>query len=106
MATQGTITAHGLEGVIGYHFLDPLVLQEAVEAAGVLAFYAGGRSGADGNKRLALIGDAILRVALVEHGYDQRYPKGENKIWPLRESSLTQVTRHDSDSNLVDCVQF
>ena len=59
----------GVEAIIDYHFIEPLILWEALQATGNGISSVGTRSFADGNKRLALVGDAILKVALLEEWY-------------------------------------
>ena len=51
-----------LESILNYHFDDPELLQKAVRAP-QLEFPLG-------NKRLALLGDAVLAVALLAHWYN------------------------------------
>ncbi|KAK2684576.1 hypothetical protein QWA68_016807 [Fusarium oxysporum] len=55
-----------LEAILQYEFRDPSILKEALLADG--AEPANSRSDANkhGNKRLALIGDALLRLVLVD----------------------------------------
>ncbi len=60
---------------IGYTFSDPLILWEALNAAGSNVVSAGGRRVFDGNKRLALLCDAVLKTALL----DVWYPTSENR---------------------------
>lgn len=57
-----------VEKVIGYTFVDPLILRAALQAAGHLA--------ADGNKPLALLGDALLRLVFTEVGYKTGAARG------------------------------
>ncbi|KAJ5971869.1 uncharacterized protein N7479_001787 [Penicillium vulpinum] len=56
------------EKKIKYRFNDRARAREALQAAA-------GFNG-DGNKDLALIGDAILRLVIVNYGYTQNYTKG------------------------------
>ena len=64
-----TNAVQGVEAAINYHFTEPLILWEALQATGNGISSGGTRSFADGNKRLALVGDAILKVALLEEWY-------------------------------------
>ena len=59
----------GVEATIGYHFAEPLILWEALQATGNGIRSAGTRRFADGNMRLAVVGDAILKLALLEEWY-------------------------------------
>jgi hypothetical protein len=55
-----------LEALLKYTFVDPDILWEALQAAGNGVAIIGERQlDNDGNKRLALVGDAMLRLALV-----------------------------------------
>ena len=56
-----------IHAIIGRQFNDPNILTEALQAAGSSIRYAGARAIHDGNKRLALIGDAVLKIALLDH---------------------------------------
>lgn len=64
---------HEREGNIPFNFEDIDLLIEALEAAG-----ASNRP--EGNKRLALIGDAVLRLVLYLHGYMQDFSTSKNTI--------------------------
>lgn len=52
-----------VEVIINYEFHDKSLLVKALEAAGATM-------ASQGNKRLALIGDAALRLVLYEFGYE------------------------------------
>jgi ribonuclease-3 len=52
-----------VEGIINYEFHSKSLLAKALEAAGATM-------ASQGNKRLALIGDAALRLVLYEFGYE------------------------------------
>ena len=83
----------GAEANIGYTFNDPLKLWEALQAAGSGNCLAGDRRFADGNKRLAMLGDAILKLVLVEDWYNSLFVRG---IWPF----LTTTVAPASDTGL------
>ncbi|RJE22523.1 RNAse III [Aspergillus sclerotialis] len=51
------------EDIINYMFAEPSLLHEALQASGC--------ESPDGNKRLALVGDAVLKLALVAEGHDR-----------------------------------
>ncbi len=63
--------------IIGYTFNDPLIVWEALNAAGSNVMRAGGRVFLDGNKRLALLGDSILKSALLDDWYIIGQTRGE-----------------------------
>ena len=71
MATTHILNmTHDVERVIGRTFSDPLILWEALQAAGSIVRSAGPRHFPDGNKRLAIIGDTVLKLVLVTRWYD------------------------------------
>lgn len=84
------IAVQGVQNVIGYTFADPYLVREAVSAAGSIVA-AGPRRFPNGNKRLALLGDTILQLALAEDWYDGTEPRGK------RDHSNT-VPAYDSHS--------
>ena len=59
----------GAENVIGYTFNDRDIFWEALQAAGSGVTRIGGRPILAGNKRLAMLGDAIAQVVLLEEWY-------------------------------------
>lgn len=59
-----------VEKILGYKFTDTLLIQEALQLAGF-------RPNSDGNKNLALVGDAVLRLVLVMDGYDRGQRRGK-----------------------------
>lgn len=86
-ANQMSNMTRGVERIIGYSFTDPLILWEALQAAGSGVTSAGTRRFADGNKRLAVLGDTILELVLVEEWYDSADVRGmwaaSCNAWPL-----------------------
>jgi ribonuclease-3 len=77
MATQMNAYVAGVENVIGCHFTDPNKLWEALQAAGSPVQFIGSRRISDGHKRLALIGDSVLKLALISHLYVGTDSKGK-----------------------------
>lgn len=59
-----------LQDIIGYSFEDPSIAFEAVSAAGAAITSVGYRSFPNGNKRLAVLGDTVLQLALAEGWYE------------------------------------
>lgn len=57
-----------IQQITGYHFRDTDLVQEALTAAG---------AGPHSNKRLALVGDALIRLFSV----DSWYPSGTSTGW-------------------------
>ena len=74
--TQILNVTHDVERVIGHAFNDPLILWEALQAAGSSVRSAGPRRFPDGNKRLAILGDAVLKLVLVTRWYDSGDMRG------------------------------
>ena len=92
MATnQMSTMTRGVETIIGYNFSDPLILWEALQAAGSGVTSAGIRRFPDGNKRLAVLGDTILKLVLVGHWYDSAGVRGIVGMirWYFRASDVT-----------------
>jgi ribonuclease-3 len=65
------------EEVIGYHFNNPTLLEEALQAAGAAASNPHTKGDREGNKRLALLGDALLSMMLLDHWYDSGKDTGK-----------------------------
>lgn len=77
MATIQILNITGaVENIIGYNFNDPLVLWEALQAAGSTSRSAGTRRFPDGNKRMAVLGDTLLKLVLVHEWYDSADVRG------------------------------
>ena len=57
---------HGVEAIIGYQFTEHSRIWEALQAAGSPVQVIGNRRIVDGNKRLAVLGDVVLDLALAE----------------------------------------
>ncbi|KAL8807259.1 MAG: hypothetical protein Q9182_000764 [Xanthomendoza sp. 2 TL-2023] len=69
----------GVEAVIGYKFDDRFLLWEALQAAGSMVCLTGGagnRKMPNGNKRLAVLGDTVLQLVLVELWYASGQERG------------------------------
>ncbi len=69
-------TIREVENTIGYNFTDHLIVWEAMQAAGSGVFLVGNRRIPDGNKRLAVLGDTILQLALLEEWYSGGEARG------------------------------
>lgn len=77
MATnQMSSMTRGVETIIGYNFNDTMILWEALQAAGSTVRFVGTRRFDDGNKRLAVLGDTILKLVLVTKWYDSADARG------------------------------
>lgn len=67
-------TLQAVEAILAYHFTDPTLLWTALQAAG--SIYPGEVVIKDGSKRLAILGDAVLKLVLVEDWYRSGAAKG------------------------------
>lgn len=74
--THMSNTTRQVEVIIAYTFTDPLILWEALQAAGSTVRSAGTRRFPDGNKRLAVLGDTVLKLVLVGEWYDSLDARG------------------------------
>ena len=66
-----------VEAILGYKFTDTNCLLEALNAPGSGVSTAGNRRFSDGNKRLALKGDAAIRNVIVEDWFSTNLPRGK-----------------------------
>ena len=67
-----------LENIIKYHFASPQLLQEALTAEGASQSSQG--PAGKGNKRLALVGDTLLRVVILDGWYPYGASTGEDSF--------------------------
>ena len=82
------------QAAMSYRFTDPHILWEALQAASSGVHSAGNRVIIDGNKRLAMIGDAILKLVLLENSYARGDPRGTQvkakHLWTDHDRKLTK----------------
>ena len=71
------IRIHAVETLVRYRFHNPALLWEALQGPSVLIDSAGKPVPPDGNKRLAIVGDAAIRLALAENWYPGKTSKGK-----------------------------
>ncbi|KAL8947092.1 MAG: hypothetical protein Q9222_006589 [Ikaeria aurantiellina] len=76
MATRVDDAVNAVQTMIDYNFTDSFLLWEALQAAGSTVVTAGGRIFPNGNKRLAVLGDTILQLAICEDWYNSGLPRG------------------------------
>lgn len=74
-AQEKADTLQSVETILVYHFKDRAPLWIALQAAG--SFCPGEGISKDGSKRLAILGDAVLKLALVEDWYHSGAEKGQ-----------------------------
>jgi ribonuclease-3 len=73
----------GVQNIIGYIFTDPSILWEALQAPGSGVLMSGNRVlSSEGNKRMALVGDAWLKMAIITEWLAENLPKGKRLFTP------------------------
>lgn len=75
MTTPSNANA-SVQAIIAHVFNDPALLAEALHAAGTYYQNTQGNFVFGDNKRLALLGDSVLQLALVDHWYPQGGTRG------------------------------
>lgn len=80
---------HGVEAIIGYQFTEYSRIWEALQAAGSPVQVIGNRRIDVGNKRLAVLGDCVLDLALAEAWLQGTGPRGGFDI--IRQSVANNV---------------
>ena len=108
-----------VQEIIQYEFTDTALLWEALQAADLIVNSAGDPVPNDGNKRLALVGDAVNRLVLADDWYRSGKPRGNisnhtkvrmmNVVSLIRHLSLiperfTSVLQSSSSNNFFDAV--
>ncbi|KAF1985768.1 RNAse III [Aulographum hederae CBS 113979] len=86
-------TREALEGLLHHTFANPDLLWEALQAPGARIVRFSDRLDTDGNKRLALLGDACLRQSLVAEWLETEHiRRAQNRISTvLANNYLAQV---------------
>ncbi|KAH8727339.1 ribonuclease III domain-containing protein [Phaeosphaeriaceae sp. PMI808] len=98
------MTEHPVKSILKYQFLNRDLLSEALLAAGASTSSKDIHGDVQGNKRLALLGDSVLREAVLEPWYstNESTEEGSNKVKNLcRNRKLSQVAQ---ESGLVNYV--
>lgn len=80
MATKMLKSITKVEDILGYTFTDRNCLWEALQAPGSGILVAGTRQIYDGNKRLALKGDAAIKNIIIEDWFSTDLPRGEKAL--------------------------
>ena len=89
MASQSSTHAVA-QAKMNRQFNNALLLTEALQVAGSVFNFVNGRTVTDGNKRLALLGDCVLKLALLDTWYPQGDTRGTfNNRMPLDRDELT-----------------
>jgi hypothetical protein len=85
-----------VERMINYHFNDPKLLDEALLAAGASTARKDVNGPLEGNKTLALVGDAALQLALLDSWYSRDASRGKilAQYWRLQLTFCRTRTSH------------
>ena len=78
---------HALERKLGYIFADPNLLWEALQAHGNGVKIIGDRKIEDGNKKLALLGDCVVKMAVLNDWFETG--ESRRKSYPNLSQELT-----------------
>jgi len=73
--------AASIEDTIKYRFADRKLLDEATLAAGASVARKDIAGNAKGNKSLALIGDALIRLDVAHRSYTEGVVPGKLRVW-------------------------
>lgn len=84
-----------LEDKIQYHFTNRALLQEALLTSGNDHQCNAVEVGKPANKRLALLGDAVLRLAIVDHWWEQGDTSRRMQIPTPQEQLFTNLIVRD-----------
>jgi ribonuclease-3 len=72
-----------IDDIIGYHFNRKELRNEAFLAAGASVSQKAVQGPVEGNKRLALVGDAVWRLVLLDQWYPRGSDTGEGSSYPF-----------------------
>lgn len=108
MSTSGVLPqpVYDLQDAIHYQFDNPRLLLEALRTAGAGYHIANTQNATDGNKRLAQLGDAVLRMLLLDDWYLAGAKRGEfaNKVYcarALRADGPRRNCKHTNQQGVV-----
>ena len=91
-AGRKTTYIQGVETAIGFNFSDPNIFWEALHVPGALVRDIGNRMVPTGNKRLAIVGDAFIKAAIVHAWYRIQAATG-TQLMPLSRIKLMPAFR-------------
>lgn len=95
---------HACETIIGYQFQDPHICWEALQVAGSGVYRTGGRNIANGNKRLAIVGDAAIDLVLSKDWYESGTDEAQWTTTRLQLSSNENLHSVGLVQNLTGCI--
>lgn len=102
-ASQIATKVREVQNIIGYTFEDHFILWEALQAPGSITRLFGRRNMPDGNKRLAILGDTIMKLVLIEEWYEGAEDRGKNQI-PIHRPYSVLTERAGRASQIVSDV--
>jgi ribonuclease-3 len=74
-------TFNCIQDRVDYHFHDSTLLREAFLASGAPISSVDIEGPVKGNKRLALVGDAVLRLAVLDGWFESGTSTGMVEVW-------------------------
>lgn len=76
-ATKKKASMDAVEDILKWYFIQPDILWEALQAPGSGATISGDRTiTSEGNKRLALVGEAWMKLMILRDWYSEGTPRG------------------------------
>jgi ribonuclease-3 len=100
-----------IDDIIGYRFNREELRNEAFLAAGASVSRKSVQGPVEGNKRLALVGDAVWRLVLLDQWYPRGSDTGEGSSYPLYcsykgiEEGDTITRRHGSNRKMKEIAE-
>ncbi|KAE9963223.1 hypothetical protein BLS_009509 [Venturia inaequalis] len=80
MDSRANVKIAQAEAAIDYSFKDANLIWEALQAPGSGVVRSGTRQIPNGNKRLALVGDVVLKLIINVENYEQGLTRGEGNV--------------------------
>ena len=74
-------TFNSIQDQVDYHFHDSTLLREAFLGSGAPISSVDVEGPVKGNKRLALVGDAVLRLAVLDEWFESGTSTGMVELW-------------------------
>ncbi|KAF2278992.1 ribonuclease III [Westerdykella ornata] len=92
------MAAHPVESILHYRFSNHDLLDEALLAAGTTVSRRDIQGNPQGNKRLALLGDSIIKEVILEHWYlsGETTEEGTNEVINLAKNTKLSQVAHES----------
>lgn len=68
---------HDIQLKLGYNFIDKSILLKVLQASGNGVSQVGNRRITDGNKRLAMVGDSVLQLVVLDDWFIREESRGQ-----------------------------